>query len=276
MIRVPNAAAGALERIVGRRQLVRGAGFLKHAGRDGPNQIGVNGERLVQGAELAAAGDRAVVFDVGANVGQWSSSLIEQSSAAVELHAFELSAGCTEEFRHALGHSDRVAVAINREAVSSGDVDATLFKPHERAGSRSLHPAPLPTADCELSRESVRTCTLDTYCWVRGIDHIDLLKIDTEGHDNQVLFGSRGLLQHCAIEVVQFEYIHRWMAWRLSAGRVRAGGPNGLPSRQGDARWHRVVLALGSAARDARRGELCRRETGTRGALTAICWWAET
>ena len=48
--------------------------------------------------------------------------------------------------------------------------------------------------------------TGDSFCRRRGIDHIDLLKIDTEGHDLEVLRGFAQMLTSQAIDVVQFEF----------------------------------------------------------------------
>src|SRR5205814_1103726 len=40
------------------------------------------------------------------------------------------------------------------------------------------------------------------------------LKIDTEGNDLEVLHGAKGLLQAGGIEMLQFEYNHRWITAR--------------------------------------------------------------
>jgi len=49
----------------------------------------------------------------------------------------------------------------------------------------------------------VKTDTLDNYCEENGIKEIDLLKIDTEGHDLKVLLGASRMLPH--IKYIQFE-----------------------------------------------------------------------
>ena len=51
---------------------------------------------------------------------------------------------------------------------------------------------------------TVPTDTVDNYCSVNGISHIDLLKIDTEGNDYKVLLGARQMLPK--IKWVQFEH----------------------------------------------------------------------
>lgn len=209
--RTRSFVARALERVLGRRRLVRISRYLlNHARRDGPNEIGENGELLVQRFALEQAGPRAVIFDVGANVGQWSSALLDQCSCPLDLHVFEPSAATFGRLKQTLCSQGPVTIVLNHLAASSTEGSATLFKPHELAGSSSLH----PVAGSHLAPETVETTTLDRYCDDRHIDHVDLLKIDAEGHDHHVLLGASGLLARRSIDVVQFEYNHRWIGPR--------------------------------------------------------------
>lgn len=211
MIRPKTALVQALERVVGRRCLVRVSRFvLNHARRDGPNGIDRNGELLVQRHALEVGGDPALVIDVGANVGQWSGHLVDQCSTSLDLHVFEPSAGCIDRLRETLRSTDRIHVTLNQAAASSEEGEATLFKPHEMAGSSSLH----DTVAADALHETVRTLTLDRYCAESDITHVDLLKVDAEGHDYHVLVGARSLLEKGAIDVLQFEYNHRWIGAR--------------------------------------------------------------
>lgn len=211
MIQGQTTLVQALERVVGRRRLVRVSRFvLNHARRDGPNDIDRNGELLVQRHALEVGGDSALVIDVGANVGQWSGHLVDQCSASLDLHVFEPSAGCIDRLRGTLRSTDRIHVTLNQAAASCEEGEATLFKPHEMAGSSSLH----GTGVADALHETVRTLTLDRYCAEHNIEHIHLLKIDAEGHDHHVLLGAGHLLVRGAIDLVQFEYNHRWIEAR--------------------------------------------------------------
>ena len=62
---------------------------------------------------------------------------------------------------------------------------------------------PHPLAFTELEAEVV---TGDEYVARHSIEHIDLLKIDVEGMEEQVLKGFQRTLARKAIDVVQFEY----------------------------------------------------------------------
>lgn len=51
----------------------------------------------------------------------------------------------------------------------------------------------------------VKLETLDRFCVDAGIEHIDLLKIDTEGFDMKVLVGGQGMLEKRAIKFIVVE-----------------------------------------------------------------------
>jgi len=54
--------------------------------------------------------------------------------------------------------------------------------------------------------EAICVETLDEYCLKNSIKHIDLLKMDVEGHELDVLAGSEALFVHKAISMVLFEF----------------------------------------------------------------------
>jgi hypothetical protein len=54
--------------------------------------------------------------------------------------------------------------------------------------------------------ERVRIITLDSYCGEHQIEHIDLLKLDVEGHELDVLNGATHMFSKAAISMVQFEF----------------------------------------------------------------------
>jgi FkbM family methyltransferase len=62
-----------------------------------------------------------------------------------------------------------------------------------------------PSPDHLAQTETVRLETLDDYCDRSKITHINLLKIDTEGHDLDVLAGSDALLSRHAIDLIRVE-----------------------------------------------------------------------
>ena len=94
----------------------------------------------------------------------------------------------------------RDAVVVNRRAVS--DAPGTLSMRRRE----SLFVGSVMADESQRDAgETVATVTLDGYCQERGIDHIDVLKVDVEGHETQVMAGARELIERRAIDVVILE-----------------------------------------------------------------------
>jgi FkbM family methyltransferase len=212
------AISGALDatiRLAGRQRVVRAARFaLNRARLDSPNSIESNGEALLQARVVTAApgGTTIRVFDVGANEGQWSASMMQQAEAAgrasdLELHAFEPSTFTVDRLRAAMGDS---LVSINQLALSDKIGAEELHVDGLGAGSNSLHSRTSAPGTTEI----VNLSTIDAYCADHSINSINLVKIDTEGHDMSVIEGARKLLAARAVGIVQFEYNHRWISAR--------------------------------------------------------------
>jgi len=205
-------AIRSLIRLSGRSLPYRVGRLLMNEARfDAPNDPACNGERLVQATVLryARPGEKTVVFDVGANVGDWTCALLEQAHdlTALEIHAFEPCAGTygilVDRTRILSGAARVIPV---RTACSSSPGVGTLNVVGVGAGTNSLTRAE-PTAEVE----QVELTAIDDYCQAFGIDRISLLKIDAEGHDPSVIKGATGMMQRHAIDVLQFEYNQRWI-----------------------------------------------------------------
>jgi len=217
MFTLHQAAATATDlacRTVGRRQVVRAARFvLSRARLDIPNDLRTNGESSLQRwiLELSPADQHIRVLDVGANVGRWSAAMIAAARRAgriddLDLHAFEPSSYTFGLLSAAL---DGQAVSLQQAALCERSGSAALHVLAPGAGTNSLHPCSGRVADG--ATEEVATTTLDAYVSRAGLDHVMLVKVDTEGHDLAVLRGARTLFADQRISTVQFEYNYRWV-----------------------------------------------------------------
>lgn len=143
-----------------------------------------------------------VVFDVGANVGDWA-QLALSMNPALEIHCFEPSAATFRRLqaRQLVGRE----VILNHIGLGEAAGDATLHVYSPAAGANSLYRREglysLPT-----TTEPVKLESLDTYCVEGQIRQIDLLKLDVEGHELCVLKGATQLLASGSIRRIQFEY----------------------------------------------------------------------
>ena len=188
-------------RTVGRRHVVRAARFvLRRACLDVPNDLRTNGESSLQrwALGLSPPGRDIHVVDVGANVGRWSDAMLAAARQAgrlddLDLHAFEPSSYTFARLSEAL---EGQRVSLHRTALGDQTGLSTLHVLAPGAGTNSLH-AP-PGVPDGATTEDVATTTLDAYADRTGLDHITLVKIDTEGHDLAVLRGARRLLRRAA------------------------------------------------------------------------------
>ena len=220
MLKSRRAAAAATDlacRTVGRRNVVRAARFvLHHARLDIPNDLRSNGESALQRwmVELSPPGRRIHVADVGANVGHWSSAMLSAARQTgrlgdLDLHAFEPSWHTFALLSNAL---DGQPVSLHRVALCERSGSAALYVMAQGAGINSLHAPPKQLTG--VTTEEVQTTTLDEYAAHAELNHLTLVKIDTEGHDLAVLRGAQKLFTEQRISAVQFEYNHRWIAAR--------------------------------------------------------------
>jgi FkbM family methyltransferase len=205
--------ADTLCRIVGRRQVVRAARYtLNRARLDLPNEPTTNGEYDVQRWVLGATAPNqpVTVFDIGANVGDWSRAMLDQAVRTghadnVALHVFE-----PDGYAHSrLSTQLPSGVRINRLAVSDRTGPLTFYTVAPGAGTNSAYAT--STGHVASTAENVIATTIDEYRRVNDIGRINLAKIDTEGHDFLVLVGAEVSLRNQAIDMVQFEYNHRWV-----------------------------------------------------------------
>jgi FkbM family methyltransferase len=140
------------------------------------------------------------VFDVGANVGHWTIVAHEICPAAT-IHAFEIVPQVFDRLRHNTSGLPSIVANNFGLADSQGPVSVKFF--HDDPELSSLIDVPYDRASVWVPSSTV---TGDAYCEQRGINRVDLLKIDTEGSELMVLRGLNGILSSGGIDVIQFEY----------------------------------------------------------------------
>lgn len=153
-----------------------------------------------------------VVFDVGANVGDYS-LLVHSFIPSARVYAFEPAAPVYQELTRKLS---AIGNGANLEAFNLGlsdeekSVDLHSYTVEGEAVSLiSSIDRRLPTqvVHVEVSEtERIEVRTLDSFCLAEGVERIDFLKLDVEGHEVAVLRGARGMLDRGAISMIQFEF----------------------------------------------------------------------
>jgi FkbM family methyltransferase len=173
----------------------------RFAGENDPDAYS-NGEYRVLRAVMP---ESRVVFDVGAHVGGWCEAVLA-INPALEVHAFE---PARDSFA-ALAAKRLVQVKVTNVGLGAAAEARELFSFGADTQLRSLYRREGLEDDYKLETpvtgERIALIALDDYCAQHGVERIDYLKIDTEGHDLQVLRGARGMLGRRAIRIIQFEY----------------------------------------------------------------------
>ena len=147
---------------------------------------------------------RGVVIDVGANGGSYT---VLAATCGADVYAFEVQPVCLESLEQAL-------------AANLVDRRRTRIFPHPVSDRTRALTLPTNMLDCNLQYSFTRTDHVwaDTKAWPRKtyttavLDqvlpahvHVNFLKIDTEGHDPQVLAGARRLLDARRVDFIAVE-----------------------------------------------------------------------
>lgn len=195
--------------------------YMRARGEELFGDIARNGEAYLQKRFISSAPSDSslIVMDIGANQGDWTESFLNalpeerRSQECVTLHAFEPVPSTAVLFqkriRKLTGHE---IVKLHQLAMSDapGQADIGVFV--DGGGTNSLH----HSADARTPEQIIRIDldNIDGFCEAQGIDHIDIVKCDTEGHDAKVLSGAHRMLHEERIDILQFEYNHRWVYGR--------------------------------------------------------------
>lgn len=145
------------------------------------------------------------IFDVGANEGQTAAKALKCFPRA-KVISFEPHPATFARLVSRVGSLPRFT-AVNLALGNEVKNDVQMFE-YDGSLLNSLIPnAPYPQKFAYRSRcIFVKCTTLDTFCSERGIDEIDLLKVDTEGFDLFVLKGAAAMIEARAIRFVYVEF----------------------------------------------------------------------
>ncbi len=141
-----------------------------------------------------------VIFDVGANVGQSAVAFADVFPEAA-IYTFEPVASVYRAL--AANLADRPRVQAFNSALGRRAGSARVTKGRVSPSNRIVD----PTNPFERQRktESVAMISGDGFCNEHGIERIGFLKVDTEGHDLDVLVGFQRMLTAERIDLLEAE-----------------------------------------------------------------------
>lgn len=156
-----------------------------------------------------------ILFDIGANEGQ-SITRFKNIFKEFEIHSFEPNFQAFKSLKDNYGNYDNIfinnlAVGEKKEKKKFFETKKTthssFYKINEKSEwirMRSKEHNTSIKGYTERSRE-VNIISIDEYCETNSISKIDLLKIDTQGYEEQVLSGCYNLIKNNSVDLIETE-----------------------------------------------------------------------
>ena len=146
-----------------------------------------------------------IIFDVGANGGEYTRELYNYYNKKSSIYSFEPAKKTfcilkenTKEFSN---------VTINNIGFSDTETDKILYYNYEGSVWASLYQRNLEHQNINLDiDEEVHLTTIDNYCRINKIEKINFLKLDIEGHELNALIGAKEMILNRNIDFIQFEF----------------------------------------------------------------------
>lgn len=143
-----------------------------------------------------------VVFDVGANIGKWSTNFRSQNPGC-RLYLFEPQTACQEKIRILnLANAQLICSAVGNETGNR-----VLYSSSEFDGSASLSERQDSFfQDTQYKTFKVNVIKLDDFIRNEAINFVDFIKFDIEGHELDALAGLRETINRKAVGAFSFEF----------------------------------------------------------------------
>ncbi len=170
--------------------------------------VALAGEYTILENIIEAAEEPVVIFDVGANKGDYTRQVLkiaEQLNKNVEVHLFEPQKYNIEILHRSFSHLNNII--INDFGLSNNDETLTIFSDSSGSELASIYEREFfKEQGFSLSKEAARMVPVEDYIKEKSLEKIHLMKIDVEGHELEVVKGIRELLDSRIIKSIQFEY----------------------------------------------------------------------
>jgi len=153
-----------------------------------------------------------IIFDVGANEGQSIKKYLNILKNPI-IHSFETVSSAFNIMSERFSGNKKIylnnfALGKKKEKkiinITKKTENSSFYKINQNTDWLKKRSKQYRTDQKNYSKEKelVSLITLDQYCKKRNIDRIDLLKIDTQGHELEVLHGAKTLIQQNKIGII--------------------------------------------------------------------------
>ena len=143
------------------------------------------------------------LFDVGAHHGEWS-LIANKFFPDSKIHTFEIS---ETNYKKSLDNLTQKNFIINNFGFSNkqGNIEYKDYG-FDSQGNTTILESDYNDNNVNYDLKKTTVKIGDDYCKEKNINHIDFLKIDTEGSEHLVLEGFKDILQKGNVRLIQFEY----------------------------------------------------------------------
>ncbi len=165
-------------------------------------------ENILSCWETAAKGAK-VILDVGANAGIYSLAALAIEPEAT-VHAFEPTPEIAARLRATVKLNGLEHLYVHEAAVFSKNGQATLKRC--RGALETNEGMNFISEDvADPGAELVQTVSIDQFCEDHSIYHVDLLKLDIQGHEHSALEGAKRLIMAGGVGIIFTE-----LNWSIS------------------------------------------------------------
>ena len=165
--------------------------------------------------QLKVKNKKPIIFDVGANKGQSIDRFLKINNNSL-IHSFEPNIDEFNYLKKKYGSCDNIKlnnIAVGREKTSkilnitghSGSSSFFNFKKDTRWIKLRSKQLGIKQEDYITKKIEVEVDTIDSYCEINKIDHIDIMKVDTQLFEEEVLIGSKNMIKDQKIDAIELE-----------------------------------------------------------------------
>lgn len=150
-------------------------------------------------------GGTPIIFDVGANKGQYANIVNNIFKGKAKIYSFEPGKFTYSELVKNTSAVENIE--INNFGLGAENTEMSLNYDEQGSGLASVYERKLGHKKIDFSKnEKVQIKKIDDFCKDNNINNIKLLKMDVEGHELEVLKGAGKMLRDNKIEAIQFEF----------------------------------------------------------------------
>ena len=154
--------------------------------------------------QVLAPSNPKLCIDVGANVGDYTTELLDKTGAKVI--AFEPLSLAFKKLQTKVAKYDDRVIIENKGVGSKNEILTIKYSPDALAHASFSDAAKKVDYVNNEMNENVNVVTLDSYCDLMNITDIDFIKIDTEGFETEVFGGAVKVFNEIKPKFIQIEF----------------------------------------------------------------------